>query len=141
MPIEYHCIKEAGDLPKLGFSEPFKAGIIADIAVDPDRQTQVAEWLYSSGCRYTCAWGVEASSWELASDFAYLEASNFEDTPDSQFCLTTCHEGEPLREMFYFLKYLSGYYDGSFNNDVVLIHISDFERTDLIQEYEMIDHG
>ena len=123
MRIEYYRIGATGPLPEIAFEPPFKVAFVADIAADAKRHEGVARWLDQSGARYFCAWGVQCSQWHDAVDWAQIEAWP-DDMPDDQFCMTTWHENEPIEDMMYFARACSGYYDGSWNDRIAIIHLS-----------------
>ncbi|MBU2041960.1 MAG: hypothetical protein KKA37_08130 [Alphaproteobacteria bacterium] len=70
--------------------------------VSVDWQTLVSNWLVRSGCLYMMAWGVACGSWDDSVDWAFLEATGYEEVPDDQFVMTTWHDGESLPETILF---------------------------------------
>jgi hypothetical protein len=101
LPI-YRHVHPDGVLPTLVAHAPFRAVIVADVPVTPAQQNRVSDWLVAEGCLYAMAWGVAASSWDDAIDWANIARSNGTDVPDNAFVLTTWHDDETLSEVFDF---------------------------------------
>ncbi|WP_426176852.1 DUF7684 family protein [Massilia sp. TWR1-2-2] len=63
--------------------------------------------MVSSGCLYMMAWGRECSSWDDSVDWANIDKFGDSPIPDDEFVVTTWHEDEPLKEVFWFSKTLA----------------------------------
>jgi len=101
----------------------------------PDRQAAISRWLIDSGCLYVMATGSECSSWDDSVSLANAEACDSRDIPDDRVVITTLHEDEPLKEVFWFSKYSAMHPCFSLDN-VVLLHLSLVERKqELVAEY------
>jgi hypothetical protein len=78
--------------------------VVIQEPVNEKWQAQVSTWLVRSGCLYMMAWGNACSSWDDSVDIANLEEFNYEEVPEAKFVLTTWHENESLKEVFWFAK-------------------------------------
>lgn len=101
LPIYIHVDPNAA-LPALVTRAPFRAVIVAEVAVTASQQNCISDWLVAEGCLYAMAWGVAASSWDDAMDWSCLEKFNYGDVPANAFVMTTWHDDQPLSEVFDF---------------------------------------
>ena len=125
-------------LPKITKLNPFRAIIIIEEHVAENWQTEVSEWLVSSGCLYTMAWGKNCSSWDDSVDYANLEEFDFGEIPKEKFVLTTWHENEPLKEVFHFSKYNAFHLTVEIKN-TLLLHISKTNKElELLKDYDNV---
>jgi hypothetical protein len=115
--------------PDVSHLRPYKAVLVLESKVAPDRQAAISKWLVRTGCLYMLAWGVECSSWDDSVDLANLEAYDFGDIPEESDIMTTWHEGEPLQEVFWFAKNSAEHPVIPIENTLV-IHFSDLNRAD-----------
>jgi hypothetical protein len=124
---EYVKVEPGASLPAFAASQPYRAVVIVEAAVSPEWQAALSEWLIHSGCLYMMAWGDNCSSWDDSVDFANSDRFRPAQVPEGNFVLTTWHEDEPLKEVFWFAK----------NNAVhptvqldrtVLVHVSRDEK-------------
>jgi len=65
---------EAGALPELPGSAPFRVVVLVREAVSNAWRNRVSDLLVKSGCLYMLAWGVECSRWDDAVDWVNVEA-------------------------------------------------------------------
>nr|WP_297526109.1 hypothetical protein [uncultured Roseateles sp.] len=101
LPI-YHHVDPDEAPPTLAPRAPFRAVIVADLPVTAAQQNRISDWLVGGGCLYAMAWGVAASSWDDAIDWASIARSDGADVPESSLVMTTWHDGETLSEVFDF---------------------------------------
>jgi len=136
MNFEYLHVKPESNLPELSRTEPFKAVLISESEVSPEWQAKVSEWLVRSGCLYMMAWGVNCSSWDDSVDFAHMEAFHFDEIPSDRFVMTTWHENDELKAVFWFCQHSAFHNDVSIEK-IVAIHISDAnEEARISREFE-----
>lgn len=98
----YIHLKPGDAPPKFETSGYFKVVVVIEDDVSAEWRAEISDWLVRNGCRYMMAWGKECSAWDDSVDWASLEASDFDDVPDEAFMMTTWHEGEPLKDVFWF---------------------------------------
>lgn len=133
--MHYVQLTSSGTLPDLSALQPFMAVVIIEDAVTPDHQAAISRWLVATGCRYMMAWGQECRAWGDSVDLANREAFDHEEIPDDRIVITTWHENEPLREVFWFSKHSAMHPCFRLNN-VVLLHLSPVPRErELSAEY------
>ena len=123
----YLRLPENGALPTLPNVGQLGVAIVADIPVSNSRQNEIANWLYSSGCRYASTWGVDCSIWHDAMDWAEIAVWP-NDVPDNKFMMTTWHEDEPLDEMFWFIGNAARTYDDKALDHILILNIGDTDR-------------
>jgi hypothetical protein len=125
--MDYLQLTSLSRLPELSALRPYKAIIIVEDSVAPDRQAQISQWLIASGCLYTMAWGPDCRSWTEAVDLANREAFDTQAIPSESLVMTTWHEDESLAEVFWFSKHTAMHPCSSLANTLVL-HLSPTER-------------
>ena len=122
-------IEPNGDLPPIETHAPFKAVVILEGTYSPEWQDQVSRWLVDGGCRYMLAWGPDCSSWDDSVDYASIVKHLPEETPDSEFVMTTWHENQTLEDVFWQAQFNAQFsYDDVELNKTILVHISDTGR-------------
>ena len=135
MVIEYLQIQPESELPTLSAFSPFRAVVVIDELVTIEWQILVSSWLVKSGCLYMMAWGKECSTWDDFVDFEHLEVFNFEEIPADKFLYTSWHEGESLREVFWFAKNCALHPIFIMQNTLILHISSKNKMTELLLEY------
>ena len=96
--FQYLHVKPMADLPPPPFSGPFSVAIVVDASVTDDWRTRVCDWLALAGCRFLSSWGVDASGWDYAMDWANIAMFEPGAIPDEHFILTTWATDESLPE-------------------------------------------
>jgi hypothetical protein len=125
--MDYLQLTALSNLPDLSALRPFKTVVLVEDVVTSDRQAAICRWLVEAGCRYIMAWGEECHSWDDSVDLANREKFNFEDIPDEGVVITTWHEDESLKEVFWFAKHTAIH--PCFPLDTtVLLHLASFGR-------------
>ncbi len=66
------------------------------------------------------AWGEDCASWDDSVDLANLEGFDFGEIPDDEFVMTTWHENEPLRQVFWFAKEVANHPAVKLDNFLIL---------------------
>lgn len=133
--IEYIAVSSSGPLPEIPASRPFKAVLIVEEAVTPERQAAVSRWLVESGCLYLMACGDDCGTWADSVDRANREAFDCDEIPDDRVVITTRHEDEPLKEVFWFSKHTAMHPCFPLD-DIVLLHLSPIARQrEIVDEY------
>jgi hypothetical protein len=127
MTIRYLRLSNGDSLPSLEGLSLFKAVVIVEQEVSSEWQATVSRWLADSGCRYMMAWGKDCSSWDDSVDYANLEQFAPHEIPDGDFIMTTWHENEPLKEVFWFAK-VSANHMTLLLERILLLHISSDDR-------------
>jgi hypothetical protein len=105
MKVEYVHLTSRALLPDLSSLKPFKAVVIIDDEVPVERRVEISEWLVESGCLYMMAWGDQCSRWDDSVDMADLQAFDYGEILKDKFVMTTWHDDEPLKEVFWFAKH------------------------------------
>ena len=96
--FQYLHLKPMADLPPLPFSGPFSVAIVVDASMTDGWRNRVCDWLALAGCRSMSAWGVDASAWDDAMDWANIAMFEPHAIPDEHFILTTWATDESLPE-------------------------------------------
>lgn len=135
MVVEYLQIQPESGLPAIEKLNPFRVVIIIDEPVSSEWQMQVSAWIVRSGCLYMMAWGNECSTWDNAVDFANLEEFNYKDIPENKFVMTTWHEKERLKEVFWFSKNNAFHPDVELPNTLILHIATNSREQELLGEY------
>jgi len=104
MTLTYLQLRPESRLPDISGLSPFRSIVVIQETVNPGWQSKVSAWLVRSGCLYIIAWGNECSSWDDSVDNANLEEFDYEEIPEEKFVMTTWHENESLKEVFWFAK-------------------------------------
>ena len=105
----------------------FRAIVVVDEPVADEWRNLISDWLVSSGCLYTMAWGRDCSLWDDSVDHANLAAFDYGDVPDDRFVMTTWHENEPLSEALWFAAHGATHPDVELTRTLI-VHISQAER-------------
>ena len=129
MTTRYVSIGETGDLEDVSPLKPFRAIIIAERLLTPERQWEVSQWLVRSGCFYALAWGVECSSWDDSIDYANIEHVLPAEITEDNSLMTTWHENEPIEGVFRFAKKHARFEDDE-STSTLLVHLGDISRRD-----------
>jgi len=83
---------------------PSKFVVLVEAEVSREWQQRVSDWLVASGCLYMMAWGRECSTWDDSVDWANIGQYGSGPIPEAAHVVTTCHDGEPLADVFRFAK-------------------------------------
>ena len=133
--MQYLQITPESALPDISRLNPFRAVVVVDESVSNEWKKSVSAWLVHSGCLYMMAWGIDCSSWDDSVDFANLEAFNHEDIPEDQFVMTTWHDDEPLKEVFWFSKHVASHPEVELRNTLILHIAQNGREQELLSEY------
>jgi hypothetical protein len=104
MTIKYLQLQPGSMLPDISLLNPFRAIVIIEEESSPEWQSQVSNWLVTSGCLYMMAWGKDCNSWDDSMDYANLDQFDYGEIPDEKFVMTTWHKRERLTEVFWYSK-------------------------------------
>ncbi len=129
----YYRITESAALPEISAHRPFRAVVVADSAVSTEWQAGVSRWLVTSGCLYMMAIGVACSTWDDSVDIANIDAFPEREVPPESFVMTTWHEDEPIKEVFWFAKMNGHHADVEIENSLV-IHVGDEDQRAVFRE-------
>lgn len=133
--LEYQRIGDSGVLPNISHLKPFKVVIVIESVVSEERQRGISAWLVKSGCSYMMAWGLGCKSWDDSVDMANLERFNFGDIPDKEFVMTTWHETEPLKEVFWFSQSCASPLDQNIElKNTLILHLGDIDKAEEFQK-------
>lgn len=130
LPIYIHVDLDAA-LPARVSRAPFRAVIVAEIAVTASQQNRISNWLVAEGCLYAMAWGVAASSWDDAMDGSCLAKFDDGDVPAHACVMTTWHDDQPLSDVFDFAIRCASHPVAPLD-ELVVIHVSAAEDPDRI---------
>jgi hypothetical protein len=78
--------------------------IISGRAVDPAWRGEVAKWVVESGALSVMTWGQDCEEWHDDVDHMLLSEFDYAEVPDERFIMTSWHDGEPLRDVFFFAR-------------------------------------
>lgn len=135
MVIKYLQLEPESKLPDISGLKPFQSVVVIEENVSSEWQSLVSTWLVKSGCLYMMAWGKECSTWDDSVDYANIAEFNYGDIPEDKFVMTTWHEDEPLKEVFWFAK------NNAFHSvvelpNILILHISSYNKEEeLLLEY------
>jgi hypothetical protein len=133
--MKYLQLTPSDKLPDLSGFRPCKVVVIAEMAVDADQQSRISQWLVDSGCLYMMAWGSDSTSWEESVQLANRKAFDTPEIPDQSLIITTGHEEEPLKDVFWFGKYTATHACFKLEN-LLILHLANIERElELSAEY------
>lgn len=121
--IVYLWLPVGAPLAPLEFATPFRAVVVAEEDPGSDRRQAICDWLAAAGCRYLMAWGIEASAWDDAMDWASLDRVNYADREDKDFVPTTWHDNDSLPEVFDFARQLARHPSLALD-DLLVLHLS-----------------
>jgi hypothetical protein len=121
--VDYLLLTTSTELPDISALHPFKAVVIVEDTVTPDRQAEISQWLVDEGCLYMMAWGEACRSWEESVDLANLETFDFGEIPDDRLIVTTWHADESLKDVFWFAKHTAMHPCFPLNK-TVLLHLA-----------------
>ena len=81
------------------------------------------------------AWGRNCASWEEAVQLANRKAFDTPQIPDQSLIITTWHEEESLKDVFWFAKYTATHPCFKLDN-LLILHLANIEREqELSAEY------
>lgn len=103
MTINYLQLQPGAEPPDISALKPFRTVVVIEES-SSEWQSLVSAWLVKSGCLYMMAWGKDCSGWDDSDDFANLEEFDSGDGPEDKFVMTTWHENEPLKEVFWLFQ-------------------------------------
>ena len=129
--VEYTHLAPGTEPPRLTGNAPFKAVVLVEAEVAPHWREAVSDWLVQSNCRYMMAWGHRCSDWDDSVDLAALAHHAPGEIPDDEYVMTTWHENETMREVFWFCQHFAAYpYIDLINT--LIVHIASTARADEI---------
>lgn len=125
--MNYLQLQPGSELPEITHLKPFKCVVVVEEEVLPDEREAVSKWLVQSGCVFMMAWGKECSLWDDSVDIAKLAQFQYNEIPDESFVLTTWHEDETLKDVFWFAKHVA--FHGEYENlNTLVLHISQTQK-------------
>lgn len=102
--MKYFWLNPLSELPDLGRYAPFKVLLSLDMALSPERQKQVSDWLVENGAMHVSVRGEDCLSWKESIRKANLDRVDIDDMKPEQFVMITTHANEGLRSLFKHLK-------------------------------------
>ena len=136
MTIQYIQLYTDSKLPDILELKPFRSVLIIEDLVAEEWQLKESDWLVASGCLYMMAWGKNCSSWDGSVDLASLKEFSNEEIPDDKLVMTTWHENEPLKDVYFFSKHSATHPEVKIDN-TLLLHISRGNKEkDFLIDYE-----
>ena len=135
MTIKYLQLEPNSEITDITALNPFRAVVIIEEDVTPEWQTRISKWLVSSGCLYMMAWGEKCITWDDSVDIANLEQFDYGDIPEEKSVITTWHENEPLREVFWFSKHDAFHPVVDIKNSLLLHISSENSEQYLLEKY------
>jgi hypothetical protein len=131
--VQYFRVAEGEPLPDISAYRPFKAVVVIEATYTPGWQEMVSKWLVENGCLYMMAWGEGCSSWDDSVDWANLEEFDYGEIPDDRFVMTTWHERETLKEVFWYAHFCASHADVDVHQSLI-IHIATCEAHSALLE-------
>jgi hypothetical protein len=125
--MQYLQLTPSGKLPDISGLRPYKAVIIIEAIATPTQQAHISQWLVESGCLYMMAWGDNCASWDKSVQLANREAFVTPEIPDTALVITTWHEDELLKDVFWFAKYTATHPCCKLDN-ALLLHLAATEN-------------
>jgi hypothetical protein len=125
--MKYLQLTPSGKLPDISGLRPYMAVIIIEAIATPTQQAHISQWLVESGCLYMMAWGDNCASWDKSVQLANREAFTTPEIPDTALVITTSHEGELLKDVFWFAKYTATHPCFRLDN-ALLLHLAATEN-------------
>jgi hypothetical protein len=125
--MKYLQLTPSGKLPDISGLRPYKAVVIIDTKVTPTQRAHISRWLAASGCLYMMACGDDCASWGESIQLANREAFVTPEIPDTSLVITTSHEGELLKDVFWFAKYTATHPCFKLDN-ALLLHLAATEN-------------
>ena len=122
----YVHVRAPNELPEISHHRPFRAVVVLEINLSEADEAIIAEWLATSGCLYMMAWGQNCSSFHDAVDWANIRQFDPHVVPDEAHIMTTCHDNEPLEEVFWFAEFCAN--DPYVELNSLIVHVSDTDR-------------
>jgi hypothetical protein len=134
--MKYCQLKPGSQLPDISALSPFRSVVIIEESVTSEWQSLVSHWLVKSGCLFMIAWGKDCSTWDDSVDIANIEEFGFGDIPEDKLVMTTWHDKEPLKEVFWFSKN-NAYHPTVELPNTLILHISNTNKeNELLSEYD-----
>jgi hypothetical protein len=125
-------------LPALENVGPFRAVVVIEDEVTPEWRSAVSSWLDRSGCRYAMTWGLECEEWHDSIDDANLSRFDFAEVPEDEFVMTTWHERDMLKEVFWFSIHCAMHPSLELGRTII-VHIAPRERSaELLQAFREV---
>ena len=126
--MRYMHIPQGTELPDISACAPFKAVIVADHRVSPQRRAEISAWLVEMGCRYVMSYGENCESWGDSVRRANLELFDLDSMSPRDFVMTTSHSTEPIRWVVWYAKKMANHPENAFK-ELVILHLADHERS------------
>ncbi len=123
MKVHYLQLTPDISLPDISGMKPYLAVIVSENHVEPAWREMVSKWLVNSGCIYMMAWGLDCSEWDTSVDLANIERFNHGEIPEDELVMTTWHENESLKDVFWQSKNSAEHACVEFSSTLIL-HIS-----------------
>jgi len=140
MMIKHLQLQPESTPPDISYLKPFRSVVIIEEIVTPEWQDQISCWMVKSGCLYMMAWGDKCSAWDDSVDHANLEEYDYGDIPEDKFVMTSWHENETLKDVFWFSKHNAIHPNVKIEN-TLLLHISNCNKEkELLNEYAETEH-
>ncbi len=131
MNVNYLQLKPDTSLPDYSGFKPFLAILVIEEQVEAAWRAAVSKQLVKSGCIYMMAWGIDCSEWDTSVDLANIEQFNYGEIPEDELVMTTDHENESLKDVFWQAKNSAEHACVEFSTTLIL-HISQENKE---QEY------
>jgi len=138
MGLIYLQLQPESLLPDITGLNPFRSVVVVEENVTSQWQAKVSRWLVKSGCLYMMTWGNNCISWDDSVDHANIEEFGYGDIPEEKFVMTTWHDKEPLKKVFFFSKY-NGFHPTVELQNTLLLHISSSNKEiEYLNEYASV---
>ena len=120
------------ELPEPGKAAAHKAIVVIEEGLDPAAQSALAAWLVDQHCLYAMVWarGSLGSQCPAVVDAIWIASRQAFPTtavPDDRVVIATSHEGESLKDVFWFAKNTASHPCDPLDHTVIL-HIGSTGR-------------
>lgn len=139
--VEYLHLRPGTAPPALNETEPFKAVVMIEADVAPEWQYLISDWLVRSGCLYMMAWGRKCIDWDTSVDESNHALVTLGEFPEEHFVMTTWHDGDPLKEVFWF-SMMCAFDDTVDLNKTYILHIApESEAAKTLKTFQEVQEG
>jgi hypothetical protein len=109
-----------------------KVILLADKSVPDEWMHELCAKIADTACYYFMSWGTNCEEWHDFVDEAHLAFHNYGDIPDEKHMMTTWHDNEPMRDIFWFCKTCAHHLVHELPSTLI-IHITDTAKEEEIK--------
>jgi len=98
---------------------PFACMLWAERGIPAEHRRALCDQLLTSGCRYVVCGGIECEAWHDTADDSYRVIDPTGEASEA-LVMTTWHEGEPAKDVMFFLLNCTSFGDHNFEHYLIL---------------------